>query len=86
LKRFGLTTLTPDILALLKKRVYDMAGIFNSNVKVYLNNKRIKISKFEDYCKLYLPGDANDSIRIYDKNMKTDRWEVMVSFTDGDFK
>ena len=36
-KRFGLKNLTSDMISLLKRRVYDIAGTTNNNVKVELN-------------------------------------------------
>lgn len=53
--RFKLQKITDDIAALLKKRVYDLAGIFNSKVAVYLNDKKLPIKKFLDYVNLYVP-------------------------------
>lgn len=46
LKKFHLSKMTDDIINLMKKRVYDMAGIFNNKVRVYLNNERINIKSF----------------------------------------
>ena len=43
--RFGMTTLDSDIVALMTKRVYDIAGC-NPNVKVHLNGERINIKNF----------------------------------------
>ena len=40
LERFGMKELDDDIVALLQKRVYDMAGITPKEVKVYLNEKK----------------------------------------------
>ena len=45
--------LDDDTVALLTKRVYDLAGISPKSVKVYLNNKKINISGFEEYVNLY---------------------------------
>jgi hypothetical protein len=42
LKRFGMTAIDSDTVSLLKKRVYDMAGTVK-DVKVYLNDERLKI-------------------------------------------
>ena len=39
LLRFKMSNLSKDIVNLLKKRVYDLAGIFNSKVKVFLNGQ-----------------------------------------------
>ena len=40
-KRFGLKNLTDDMVGLLKRRVYDLAGTTNSNVNVWLNGKHL---------------------------------------------
>lgn len=40
------------MMALLKKRVYDMAGILK--VKVYLNGSPTPIKNFKDYVLLYV--------------------------------
>ncbi len=52
-KRFPIAKLTPDMLSLLRKRVYDIAGILK--VKVYLNGKLIPIPSFKEYVKKYMP-------------------------------
>ncbi|CAG8655362.1 8618_t:CDS:2, partial [Scutellospora calospora] len=54
LEKFGLSELTDDIIGLLKKRVFDMAGCCK-NVKVILNDERIKIRNFKEYIQKYLP-------------------------------
>ena len=41
LKKFKLSSLDDDMVALISKRVYDLAGTSASTVKVFLNNKRI---------------------------------------------
>ena len=56
LAKFGMETLEEDTVALLARRVYDIAAS-TRGVKVYLNNKRLPISKFEDYCKLYVSNN-----------------------------
>jgi DNA topoisomerase-2 len=49
LQRFGMATLDKDIVALLTKRVYDIAGC-NPHVKVCLNKRRIQLDGgFEEY-------------------------------------
>lgn len=37
LSRFKMDSFSDDIVNLLKKRVFDMAGIYNSKIKVFLN-------------------------------------------------
>lgn len=85
LKRFSMSALNKDIIALYKKRIYDLAGIFNSRVKVYLNGKVIKVPSFSKYVDFYLTN-PDDTPKIFDKDMNTDRWEVVVSLSDGQFQ
>jgi len=77
-KRFGMKELESDIEQLMTKRVYDMAGIYGERLKIFLNEERIKIGSFQKYVDLYL---GNDAIKIYDKEMTTPRWEVVVSYS-----
>ena len=77
-KRFKLNGLTDNIVALFKKRVYDIAvcTIKFKKTKVYLNNEHIKINDFIDYVNLYysdLPSKP-----IYENI--NDRWKVCVLF------
>jgi DNA topoisomerase-2 len=44
--------LTREMTALLKKRVYDMAGILK--VKIFLNGSQVPVKSFKDYVKLYM--------------------------------
>ena len=62
------------------KRVYDLAGIFAGKLKVFLNERRILINKFEDYVDLYLR--AADTPKLKDLKMNNDRWEVLISLSD----
>lgn len=41
LKQFKMKSLDDDILSLLKKRVYDLAGCSPASVSIYLNGKKI---------------------------------------------
>ena len=43
-----MTTLDDDIVALFTRRVYDMAGVTDSSVKVYLNGKRVAVNGFKE--------------------------------------
>ena len=54
LKRFNMTHLDDDIVSLMSKRVYDMAGTTPATVKVKLNGKSIDVKNFINYCDLYL--------------------------------
>ena len=39
--RFGITQLPPDIVNLMVRRIYDIAGITDSKVNVYYNNEKV---------------------------------------------
>lgn len=48
-----------DILALFKKRVYDMAGTCTpKGLKVYFNGERLEIKDFKNYCQMFLERGA----------------------------
>ncbi|GKC19039.1 DNA topoisomerase 2 isoform X2 [Tanacetum coccineum] len=69
-KIFGMECLEDDTVALLKRRVVDLAGCLGKGVKVELDGKRVPPKTFEDYVKLYLPT----SMRVFEKI--NNRWEV----------
>lgn len=79
LSRFGMTHLDADIVSLLKKRVYDIAGV-NSTLKVYLNGNKLPIKNFSDYVSLYTDNDHMGKIH-YER--LDERWEVAITGSDG---
>lgn len=81
LEKFKMDRLDDDIVALMKKRVYDLAGCTDRTVNVYLNRNKIEFKKFSDYCKLYLDDGAPF---IYEEPHQ--RWQVAVSISDGRFQ
>lgn len=56
-ERFGMRGLDADTVALLYKRVYDMAGAVH-DVKVVLNGERLKIKNFKGYVEMYAKAAA----------------------------
>ena len=70
-----------DIMALMSKRVYDMAGMM-PKVKVSLNNNEIDIKSFSEYVDMYFEKNSSPQ-KIFDKEVNNDRWEVIVSISDG---
>jgi DNA topoisomerase-2 len=89
LAKFGMSCLDADAVGLFKKRVHDMAGV-TPGVKVFLDDERIKIKNFEEYCNLYLrsagsmseSGEPPKSVHI----KCGDRWEIVVAVSDGQFQ
>lgn len=76
--RLGLNSLTVDMIALLKKRVYDISAITDKNIKVKYNSGLIPIKNFEQYINLYI-GDKAESPRVYEQ--PNERWEYAVALT-----
>lgn len=54
LEKFKMTYLEEDVVALMKKRVLDMAGCLGKTVKVELNGNLIRFKSFRDYADLFL--------------------------------
>jgi len=54
LEKFKMTYLEEDVVALMKKRVLDMAGCLGKTVKVELNGTVIRFKSFKDYAELFL--------------------------------
>lgn len=81
LERFGMTHFNNDIISLMTKRVYDIAGT-TSGVRVTLNGEPIGIRSFSKYCELYIKDPTKP--KIFEK--VNDRWEVCISVSDGEFQ
>ena len=54
LAKFRLSYLDDDHVALMSKRVLDVAGVLGKSVKVELNGTRLPLKSFSDYVDLYL--------------------------------
>lgn len=81
--RLGINGLTPDMLSLLKKRIYDIGAVTDHSVKkikVSLNNNIIPVKNFQQYIDLYI-GNKDDIKRIYET--PNDRWEYGVSLSSS---
>jgi DNA topoisomerase-2 len=81
--RLGISGLTPDIVSLLKKRVYDIGAVTDKNIKVKYNNELIPIKNFEQYISMYI-GDKSTSPRVYEDSGDEGRWEYAVALTPSD--
>ncbi|PKA63063.1 DNA topoisomerase 2 [Apostasia shenzhenica] len=88
LAKFKMSFLEADVVALMKKRVVDIAGAIGKTVKVELNGQRLPVKNFTDYVNLYLQSASTSRLeplpRIYEK--VNDRWEICVSLSDGQFQ
>jgi len=77
-QRLGLNGLTPDLIALLKKRVYDISAVTDKTIKVKYNSSIIPTKNFEQYINLYI-GEKAVSPRVYEE--ANPRWEYAVALT-----
>ena len=71
----GLAGLTPDMLALLKRRVYDLAAVTDKTVKVKYNSELVPVKNFLQYVDLYI-GSKAVTDRIHEE--ANERWEYVV--------
>nr|CBY93681.1 putative top2 protein [Oehlia diaphana] len=75
-EKFNMSQFDDDITALLKKRVYDMVACVN-NIKVYLNNEKLKLKDFKEYMQLYL-GEREEPRPEIVYERVNNRWEIGV--------
>ena len=89
--RFGIENYSDDMINLMIRRVYDIAGITDKSVSVYLNKKKLSVKSFLDYSKMYLGDEPIVYEEVIDNNIpwkigvtlsKTDKFE-QVSFVNG---
>ncbi|CAA20107.1 DNA topoisomerase II [Schizosaccharomyces pombe] len=87
LAKFGMDKIDDDMVSIIKRRIYDMAGTVRET-KVYLNNERISISGFKKYVEMYLASDTKpdeEPPRVIYEHVN-DRWDVAFAVSDGQFK
>ena len=91
-KYFKMEGIDHDFEALVKRRVYDLAGTLRG-VKVYLNGDRIKTNNFKAFMEMHTKaikaergeeaaGDTAEIVTDTDKN----RWEIGFAVSDGSFQ
>jgi DNA topoisomerase-2 len=78
--RLGITGLSEDMIALLKKRVYDIGAITDKIIKVKYNETLIPVKHFEQYISMYI-GDKSSAPRVYEEGGSEGRWEYAVALT-----
>ena len=91
-KKFKMSGMDDDFEALVKRRVFDLAGT-SRGIKVYLNGERLKINSFKKYMEMYTKaikrerGDeaAYDTSEIITESPDV-RWEIGFAVSDGTFQ
>lgn len=73
--------LTPDMLSILKKRIYDIGAVSDHSIKkikVVHNGTTIPVKNFQQYVDLYI-GSKEETKRVYES--PNDRWEYVVAIS-----
>ncbi|KAI7856115.1 DNA topoisomerase [Circinella umbellata] len=88
LAKFNMTEMDDDFEALIKKRVYDLAGTVDGII-VYLNGSKVPVKGFQKYVDLYTKtmeirnADGKKPI-IHDTQQQSQgRWQVSFAVSDG---
>lgn len=89
--KFGMEGMDDDFEALVKRRVYDLAG--TAKVAVKLNGSRIPVRNFKKYMEMYTKAikkergeeAANDKSEIVTASPDP-RWEIGFAVSDGSFQ
>ena len=72
--RFGMPNgLKGDVIDLIRKRSYDIAGCTPANVSVYFNGSKLPVKDFPQYVEKYI-GKQKDTKRVYEK--PNEYWEI----------
>ena len=93
-KKFGMDGIDDDFEALVKRRVYDLAGTLHG-VKVFLNGEKVKIRNFKQYVEMYVkainkergeeePSDIQNPTILTEQ--PDPRWEIGFAVSDGSFQ
>ncbi|KAH6759755.1 topoisomerase II [Perilla frutescens var. frutescens] len=88
LAKFSMACLEDDVVALMKKRVIDVAGCLGKTVKVELNGQMFQFKSFSSYCDLYLKsvaGPASEPLPRFEEHVH-DRWQICISRSEGQFQ
>ncbi|XP_073285631.1 DNA topoisomerase 2-like [Primulina huaijiensis] len=88
LAKFSMTYLEEDVVALMKKRVIDVAGCLGKTVKVELNGQQFNFKSFSSYCELYLKSpsvSSSDPLPRFEEEVHG-RWQVCISRSEGQFQ
>ncbi|PAV74341.1 hypothetical protein WR25_13839 isoform B [Diploscapter pachys] len=87
LAKFKMTELDDDIVGLMSRRAYDVAGS-SKGVKVYLNGKLLPVQGFKQYVEQYTKdvlGPDNEPVKVVYDNV-TPRWEIALCVSDKGFQ
>ncbi|CAN6253652.1 unnamed protein product [Urochloa humidicola] len=87
LAKFNMTHLEDDVVALMRKRVVDMAGTLGKTVTVEMDGQKVPVKSFSEYVNLYLKSVYGDTLDTKQRASESnDRWEVCVVPSEGQFQ
>ncbi|XP_070777394.1 DNA topoisomerase 2-beta isoform X2 [Enoplosus armatus] len=87
LAKFKMEKLDKDIVALLTRRAYDIAGSCRG-VKVTLNGKKLPVNGFRSYVDLYVKDKLDETgvaLKVVNETVN-DRWEVCLTLSEKGFQ
>ncbi|CAL8371464.1 unnamed protein product, partial [Boreogadus saida] len=87
LSKFNMEKLDKDIVALLTRRAYDIAGSCRG-VKVMLNGKKLPVTGFRSYVDLYLKDKLDETgvaLKVVNESV-SERWEVGLAMSEKGFQ
>ncbi|KAJ7313562.1 hypothetical protein JRQ81_005053 [Phrynocephalus forsythii] len=87
LSKFKMTTLDKDIVALMTRRAYDVAGSAK-DVKVFLNGKKLPVKGFRSYVDLYVKDKLDETgnpLKVIHEEVNN-RWEVCLAMSEKGFQ
>tara|TARA_B100000963_G_scaffold346874_1_gene352600 strand:- start:1295 stop:5023 length:3729 start_codon:yes stop_codon:yes gene_type:complete len=79
-ERFGMKGMSDDVVSVIKKRVYDIAGVTDKKTKVYFNGKLVECREFEKYIDLYI-GPKSEVKRAYEESLG---WQIVATSSEDD--
>ncbi|XP_062866444.1 DNA topoisomerase 2-beta [Trichomycterus rosablanca] len=87
LTKFNMEKLDKDIVALLTRRAYDVAGSCRG-VKVSLNGKKLPLNGFRSYVDLYVKDKLDETgvtLKVVNE-VVNERWEVCLTMSERGFQ
>ncbi|XP_061738599.1 DNA topoisomerase 2-beta isoform X2 [Nerophis ophidion] len=87
LSKFKMEKLDKDIVALLTRRAYDVAGSCKG-VKVTLNGKKLPVNGFRSYVELYVKDKLDETgvaLKVVHEHVN-ERWEVCLTMSEKGFQ
>ncbi|KAI5944567.1 DNA topoisomerase 2-alpha [Manis javanica] len=87
LSKFKMQSLDKDIVALMLRRAYDIAGS-TKDVKVFLNGNKLPVKGFRSYVDMYLKDKVDETgnpLKIIHEQVNH-RWEVCLTMSEKGFQ